>query len=768
MEKNKFNWQTRIAEIAAIFAVWLLFLYKIAGEKYSFATHLDNEFFLAPILSHISEVLRHGEWPLWINTILGGIPLFNFAQLSPFYPFYFSFLPIFETPLEAMRSMHLITLMHIFIFLANSYILLRVLQVSRIAAIVGAVLIAFSSNSQNYAVWINITAPYAWLPLYLAGLIKVLEQPKSLPACMTMLFAIVMLTLASPAQPLIHAVVISVLLFLSYTLFLYKKNNFKNFFPALGTVSLIALIAILLTAPVLIPVVSDFKDMIRWVGGFPPVIGNDLIPFEAFLTDQVRIADIPAIFFKMANTQAVGGLFIGLIPIFLAIKSGSARKINWAVWPIIFLAIYSLLSSFGSNFGLAYVNYEIPLINKIREPSRFLFLFQFSVGLLAAFGIDQIIREFSKISQNPSSYWKKFFAGFVVLSIAFSLVIAFKIQDRGHEVALRTLIPLGLLIFGTIFLARLRPNFNKNVILSFWAALTIGAQWIQVPWIAPKISDSQFLATGGVGLMSALERIAEKDPNRQYRVVFEGSIQKQHGAMLASYLGLRTFNAYVNPAPYQQFKEIYYHVPRKDNYVRALGGKFLVCQDCTKESTNGYEFSENISGFSIYEAPAALPYTYIAQSINGLFGSSDDFADKTINLDLKKPVLFIEPGTLTLESAKSTVATSLCFNQAQSPVKFNKRIYSIQCDTDGVFVLNEFSSSSWEVLVDGELKMPLKVNGNQIGVPFKSGAHFIEFRYSPPIFKISLWFLFSGLLLLGIYIIALRRMNEKSSASAPA
>ena len=47
------------------------------------------------------------------------------------------------------------------------------------------------------------------------------------------------------------------------------------------------------------------------------------------------------------------------------------------------ICLYGLLSSFGTNLGLAYVNFHLPLINKIREAGRHLVLFVIGVSFLS-------------------------------------------------------------------------------------------------------------------------------------------------------------------------------------------------------------------------------------------------------------------------------------------------------------------------------------------------------------------------------------------------
>ena len=57
----------------------------------------------------------------------------------------------------------------------------------------------------------NIVAPYSWLPLYLAGLVGLLKRPRSMGYSAMSLGGIVLLSLSSPAQPLIHAVFVTII-----------------------------------------------------------------------------------------------------------------------------------------------------------------------------------------------------------------------------------------------------------------------------------------------------------------------------------------------------------------------------------------------------------------------------------------------------------------------------------------------------------------------------------------------------------------------------
>ena len=70
-----------------------------------------------------------------------------------------------------------LTLLHVFIFYLNLYVLLRCATISPWAAYIGASVGMLARNTELYASWITISASYAWLPLVLAGGVLLLRFP---------------------------------------------------------------------------------------------------------------------------------------------------------------------------------------------------------------------------------------------------------------------------------------------------------------------------------------------------------------------------------------------------------------------------------------------------------------------------------------------------------------------------------------------------------------------------------------------------------------
>lgn len=736
-----------------LIVLWGVFLWDAFGADRSFALNMDNEFFVGTVLSSMSSTLSHGEWPLRMDTILGGVALYNFAQLSAFYPFYLTALSIYGSPLDVVHSMHWITLVHILILEINMYVFLRVIGVYRLAALTGAALVAFSANSFGYAVWMNIVAPYSWLPLYLAGLVGILKCPQSMRYSAMAFCGIVLLSLASPAQPLIHAVFVTIIFVFANSISQSCNGESRQIPYTLARVVSVGILALFLVAPVVLPVALEFESMIRWIGPFPAVMGNALIPFAAFQYDQLSIADLGGVFFKFKGAD-VGHQFVGVLTLALASVAVVSRPRSWMVIALVFIAVYSLISSTGSNLGLAYLNYIIPILNKIREPSRFLVLFQFAVGVLAALGIDELRKSVS-LTAGFADGKRQLMALAMTTVIAVIILIVQGDRITSNVPPLVSFAILVALILLTWMAVQSHHRVRNKIIPVAWCCAALTLLTFDVPWRPPSVSQSLYLTSGALALDTAIVRVATLDPGREYRVIFDGKIDKQKAAMLASYHQVRTLNSYFNPAPRRQFEEMYFHGPRADNYFKILGAKYLICRECTAESLSGYKYLERIAGYEIYETKDVLPRSYILHQLNGEFRNLADFVEKAASTDLAKGILFVEPNVVVGLNGSSDSVDGACISREEIRTT-NRSRFMVQCKSAGVLVMNEFFDDSWRITVDGVKKQSLRVNGNQIGVAFLPGSHVVDFRYLPTIFLVSFGFAAVGVMFL-IYLTVARK-----------
>ncbi|NDZ14507.1 hypothetical protein C7T35_18185 [Variovorax sp. WS11] len=750
-----------IAALLVLAALWAFFLRGAFTPDRSFALLMDNEFFIGAVLSSISASIAHGDWPLRMDTVLGGVPLYNFPQLSPLYPLYFASLPIFRTPTEVVHSMHWITLGHLLILQINTYVFLRVIGASRIAAVAGAGLFAFSANSLTYAAWLNITAPYAWFPLYLAGLVGIFRFPGRPSFVAMALVSIVLLALASPAQPLIHAILLSVIFVIAHWASIGLAEGWQRTKHPLALLIAVGVLACMLVSPVLMPAALEFKGMIRWIGPFPPVVGNAPIPFTAFQIDQLSIRDLAGVLFRQEGA-AVGSPYVGVIALALAGVAAVSCFGSWITKALVFIAIYSIISSTGSNLGLAHVNYLVPILNKIREPSRFLVLFQFAIAALAALGIDQLRRRASADAETstPARRLGQLASLWIVAALGTALLLLTDGRVISPVPPWASILFLLLLIAITLWSSRKPSRLSNLLIGALWASGALLLLAADVRWTPAPLYTSTYNTGGGRQLDKVFDRLAQLDPQRQYRVIFDGSIDKQMASMLASYKGIRTLNAYFNPAPYRQFEELYYHGPRSINYFQALGARYLICDSCKEDAIRGYSFLESVDALSIYEAKQALPHSQMLTAVDGTYASLGDFAAKLTNADLSQGLLYVRAEDIDVAGPPPQTRC-----EARETRRSDSRMSMVtRCPTKGVLIVNEFFDEAWKAAIDGDRARILRVNGSQMAVALPPGQHEIEFRYRPKSFLFSIPIAILALVTCAV-LIALRRRARRSIQS---
>ena len=749
--------------------IWLVFVWPLLHPSSALAIWKDNEFLLAPLFSHMSMVMRAGEWPLWMDSIISGMPLYNLTQVSAFYPLYFLPLPIFGDGIAAQRAMHNIIVFHFLIFSINAYVLMRVLRASRLAAVLGAVLMVFNANMMAYAGWINIIAPYTWLPLYLAGLIMLLSMPYSRRSFLTTLFAICMLTLASPAQPLIHAVLITIVICVAYAVKQLRSRTLGDqrlLLRAILVLACVSILAMLITAPVLYPAITEFAQMYRWVGDFPPLIGNERIPFAAFLTDQVSPSALAGVLFVNGEKLLVGSIYIGLLPVALACATMFFGARHWVVIPLAIVALYALLSSTGSHLGFAYVNYEIPLLNKIREPSRFLILTHFAVAILAALSIDrisQLINPPINITSTVVQYAKRALgAALLTFTVGALVGITYWGKMQSSTAIVVPLMATFAVLMVAVYFYRRGLHRWAGIATTIIVCVTIAAQWKTVTRTVGVVAQSDYMTQQMLDLDLALAALKMMDPKRQYRVIFDGDINKQQASMLASYHGIRSLNAYINPAPKKLMDENYYHGPRTPNYFGALGAKYLLCRVCKPETTFGFQLVKTIGAYEIYEG-VALARHFITTEIAGEYQSISEYAAKIAALDLRKNPVLIQTGAWRATANHEMQHSA---GTCVSDIRYwrnNSISLLTQCTNKALLVLNEFDGGAWRARINGNKSQLLPVNGNQIGLALPKGTSLVEIYYSPLSSKIG-WVLCAvGLFLLMLIMHLMRRYTARNA-----
>lgn len=511
------------AAIAALVIFFLLYFSEfLFGEKI-FAYQDDNAYLLAPTFAKISMILRHGALPMHVDSSMGGLEFYNSAQFSIFYPFYPFYFTKLTSGLYAAKQLNLFTLLHILLGATNCYILARTVGGTPLGALVAGLTFCAADNTRIYATWINITAPYGWVPLILCGVIQLYRQRFKLGYSLVTL-GLAMTIAASPSQPMIHALLLLIGVSCCW-LVLYSKD--RRSVP-LGSIVFLCLSIVTVScicAPVIVPTGLEMSQMIRWLGASGSVIGNTPLPFEAFLFDEAPVHEWIRIFINGPSKSLVGSSFIGLLPGLFAVVGLFTIRRNPAVVGLALVALYAVLSSYGTHSGMAYVNYQLPLINKIREPGRHLVLFVFAASSLAAIGVSFLQR--------------------LIPVKTFCLLLCVGIVGHFYQ---------------------MRVKLQRY----------------------PFISEIDAASQANQEAQAVLDHIHSSDPNSFVKIVGTNPYPMFFGMHVFYVDGsMKTVDGYYNPQRYSNHRRIQHLNPSSASLMKLSGITHLVCRECPADFDHG-------------------------------------------------------------------------------------------------------------------------------------------------------------------------------------
>src|SRR5215469_11174577 len=403
-----------------------------------FGPFLDNVYIYGPIFSEVSRLALSGAVPYYLPDIGTGFPVFESPHFSILYPFYFFGLLNYGGALASLYTLTNLTLLHIFIFYVNLYVLLRCATIRPWASYIGASVGMLAANTVLYSRWITITASYAWLPLVLAGAVLLLRFPGK--ACGILVFSIAagLLALASASQAAIHAVLMCLILFTAGVIWLLLERRFTDIWRMAWSLAVCASISFGLAGVATLPMYIATGEMIRFVALNGWVIGHASIPWEYFNVDQLRLSQAIHVVIgptTMATCAAVGCPYVGplgligslLTAIYFRRLDGFLRTLVVAFGTI---SLYGLLSSFGPNLGFAYVNFHLPFINLIREASRHLVLFVIGASFLSGVGYSLAARGLEQYKECRDA--RQLIAPAALLTIFAGIVLS-ELLRSGHS-----------------------------------------------------------------------------------------------------------------------------------------------------------------------------------------------------------------------------------------------------------------------------------------------------------------------------------------------
>lgn len=708
-----------------------------------YAPFRDNVFIYGPMFSETARIALHGEFPFYLPSFGTGFPLYQSPHYSPAYPFYFFGLLDYGGPLESLYRLTQLSIFHQFVWAFGFFVLLRCLRLQPWAAFIGAAIASIAHNTEVYAGWITITSAYSWLPWILAGGILLLQKPDSIPGILTLGISAGLLALASPSQALAHALFICLILFVTGSVWLYLHSGHGAIARLVLSLSIAGLIAFCIGAVSAVPVYLGISEMIRHTsGGF--VLGHDKLPWPKFIEMQMPLKDMAGILFNATGVEIVGSPYVGPlglagVALVVAFFSRLSSFQKYLVLTLGGIGLYGLLSACGTHFGLAYLNYHLPLLNKIRESGRNLVLFVIGVAFVSAIGFDQLGHYLCR-TRNGLSYSKGHAVALGIIGSGFLGVTIRELLWRGWLLEEHLVLLLAPAVAVLILLIKSR---NWRFALLAVVPVSLAAAISPVRTFPPDQNEyAQSVNQQNLAILSELKKKLPAPGHGidSYRIDFaDPKTSPFTWAMNASYFGFRSFYNRLTPQPYDQFR---FSLLREPASVREMmGERYALCAATAKPADPAAAARLEVSGFTLFENPAYMKRVALVHSLAGTVSSEDDFiARAKSGFDFRQSLYAQQSDVVRLRDfLKSKTDTAPASND-QVDIggnSFNRVSVRSESSRPGILVLNEWFTPAWQVRVNGKPETSLRVNHWQVGVPLGPGHNRVEFKYQP---RLS-WFL---------------------------
>jgi hypothetical protein len=360
--------------------------------------------------AHVADAIREGSFPFWDMHSEAGEYFIGEMQTAAFYPpnWLFALLRP-DASLENFQywsDVYLI--LHVLICTCFSYLSLRTYGFSPAACLAGAIIASwFGAMAQRLNAQPNIYVGMSMLPAVLYWVRKAWQTQgvrRQLLFSGTGGLFLSFCILSGHLYSYIHAAFLSAML-----LFFTCLSDRDGWVKGGRILAFMGLASLLLAWPQLDASLEYFSQAYKWYGAdfteYPHVV-----PFSEFAAWKFT-AWKTLLSWRCADEACFEGrtLYVGLTvwPLVMLgiIASPALRKV---VLPV--MAVVMVIALAGDNL-IGQVLYHMPVIKKVRIPSRILFVFPLLVAILACAGLDSLHRKFS---QGPRLVilWSVLAAGF--------------------------------------------------------------------------------------------------------------------------------------------------------------------------------------------------------------------------------------------------------------------------------------------------------------------------------------------------------------------
>ena len=381
----------------------------------------DFTIFYYPIRDAMARAFVDGRLPLWVTGISSGFPLLAEGQVGALYPVNQLLYRVLPTQLALTYELSL----HLGWMMVGMFVFMRSLRLNIPAAILSAIVFAFSGFMMENLLITNMVDTIAHLPWMLWFLQNNLSAKKR----STRVAWFVLLCLFSTFQFLtLHAqyALLDIAILALYAMAFHWQASETIPLPALltqaakslGVVMLATFIAVLLSMAQLVPTFELMQASNRSGG----------VSYDDFTNQSVEPQHLSIFLapFALGGPYDVpGGVvgYLGIVPLFLALAAPILKRDRRTLFWLM-IALAGLALAFGRNNPIYPLLYRVPIFNGLRISGRFLYVVTFAASILSAIGFDAILRAAPQIDFTRAA---KILAGAFIVFIDIEIVLVYQV-----------------------------------------------------------------------------------------------------------------------------------------------------------------------------------------------------------------------------------------------------------------------------------------------------------------------------------------------------
>lgn len=673
----------------------------------------------------VVESFKNFQLPLWNPYNFSGTPLLANIQSAPFYPpnVLFFFLPFSYAWSVLIVLQPLLASVFLYLYLRN-------LKISNQGSMLGAITFAFSGFFISWLEWGTVLHVALWLPLLLLSIDKLVIGSRYTVWSIIFLFSLCSAFFAGHLQTFFYLFLFVWIYFLARWFQYRRKIRILLLFLILN--SLFIILTAIQWYPTLQLILESARnvDQSDWTkaGWFIP--WHHLIQFIApdFFGNPASLN-----YWSDWNYGEFVG-YIGILPLLMAIFALFFRKDKKTLFfgTMVFVALFF---AFPTPLAKLPFLFSLPFISTA-QPTRLLFLIDFSLAVLAAFGIDYYLKQPKKVFYPLGVLF--FFFAVLWLVVLYGQQVFSTISAENFAIAKRNLVLPSLLfiLIGIVCASVLVVPRKKYTAVILWTLIIITAfdlfrfgtkfvPFTSPAYLYPSTAVTQFLQkqTGQFRMMTTDSRIFPPNFSAMYHIQsvdgYDPLYLRRYGEFIAA-----SERRKADISPPFGFNRIITPHNFDSKIIDLLNVKYVLSLSDIDSPKFKKVFQEGQT--RIYENRYVLPRVFFVKEtkpVKTKQESMDLMLNQNTNL-LETAIIELRKDSF-LETSKWSLGTARVARYEE-----NRVIVQTDNAEKGFLVLADMYYPTWHVTIDGKQSDIVRTDYLLRGVVIPGGKHTIVFSVS--------------------------------------